>query len=94
MASIPNHEMCLRIWIAIVALMALGNTFTCFVGSPNFLKSNLYNGTPNQGTYFQFHFQFLLSFSLLDTRQTLVKLVKFVSLRLPYHCQGGAIAQW
>jgi len=33
-SSKPKHVLVLRIWIAIVAFMALGNTFACFFGSP------------------------------------------------------------
>ncbi|XP_067942570.1 ergosterol biosynthetic protein 28 homolog [Watersipora subatra] len=45
-----KHELCLRIWIALVAFMALGNTFAIFFGTPTFLKSRLYNSKPEELT--------------------------------------------
>ena len=47
----PKHEMALRIWIGIVAFMALGNTFACFFGSPSFLQTKLYNSKPEQSKF-------------------------------------------
>ncbi|KAF6040207.1 C14orf1 [Bugula neritina] len=47
-SSKPKHVLVLRIWIAIVAFMALGNTFACFFGSPQFLRERLYNGKPEE----------------------------------------------
>lgn len=46
--AVPTHELFLRVWIAIVAFMALGNTFAIFFGTPTFLRSKLYNAKPDE----------------------------------------------